>query len=527
VAVKRAVFDCLRQGAAKYQFCRCLLINTLKVDTLLALASVSTAAEFTPSDVQAALLKSTSGGAGDYSYFRFLDGSGLTSPRCRDGGCNCVVLQCLDGTDSSWYLIRTAHPTSGRDPLGSIRHTYRFHVVRNFVDPRPIVSYDWVLVGRRRLVDNWNNNDGEQTTGLPPVGHFETYAADQAAAAGARRRRLYAIVVGPPHVAAPSSECPTTCVVDVQRSTMQAVDIKLPVCDRRRHRPRCWVANAVFDPRPSRDHIAAILCCVDPSDFLPRADLQTGSLALYDVRRRLVLCSTSDDPTVYSSARLQYVGGSAENQLAVVSVTCPPVRGHDATSGFDDASYIALLSPDDLTVTRRLPVSTATSKAVGSFCTTMYSVDCRQMAIVWRDRDRKLSSAAGDVIGDAALSPDNGGQWSPTAHYDVRSRDLPPPPGSASASVSAFPTTTAAAALQQQQQEQLRVAIYRMRPNVVPSLVRLCSVTVLQTTADGGPAPSQPFSEDRADCRRRIQLLPLPSTIKQDLMAIATAATDL
>lgn len=143
-----------------------------------------------------------------------------------------------------------------------------------------------------------------------------------------------------------------------------------------------WSANVAFDPRPLREHVAAVVACAETFNYLPRSG-QTGSLLLLDVLRQRVLHARQDRQ--YLSTDLQYTC-TGEQLLTSFSHndvnTSQPLTSlsGEAISSERRPSHFALLSSDDLTLLRLLSLS-PTSTLPTSVLSSVLSRDFRNFAM--------------------------------------------------------------------------------------------------------------------------------------------------
>ena len=160
-----------------------------------------------------------------------------------------------------------------------------------------------------------------------------------------------------------------------------------------------WSANVAFDPRPFREHVAAVVACADTFNYLPRSG-QTGSLLMLDVLRQRVLHARQD--RLYHSTNLQYTC-TGEQLLTSFSytdvITSPPLKSlsDEAIGSERRPSHFALLSSDDLTLLRLLSLSPS-STVLTPVLSSVLSRDFRNFAMfLCRSRDSVGTSQASSL----------------------------------------------------------------------------------------------------------------------------------
>lgn len=178
---------------------------------------------------------------------------------------------------------------------------------------------------------------------------------------------------------------------------------------------RSWPTVVAFDPRQSRDHIAAAVLCHRSYSYFPRDNNDdlcgTTSVALLDFRSRCVLSST-DSVSSYSfrSRLLQYIrNGDQLLILAVVSFSHTDTSGVAIPATSSSSSSIVLLSSDDLSPIFLLPLccdrydaSHFIDSDVEISLTT--SRDRRYVSLVWRDWREQEALLNSEISRDSSVA---------------------------------------------------------------------------------------------------------------------------
>jgi len=158
-----------------------------------------------------------------------------------------------------------------------------------------------------------------------------------------------------------------------------------------------WPTVMAFDPRESRDHIAAAICCHRPYTYLPRhpADiLGTTSVALVDLRSRSTTRSISSIAgRTFRTCRLQYVGDGD-----IILIMTSAFSSDNITSDVSECAAV-LLSPDNLSPVYILPFCNTRQRTLSELewsplasrfdMATLLSDDFRKLVLVWSDANRK------------------------------------------------------------------------------------------------------------------------------------------
>ena len=231
----------------------------------------------------------------------------------------------------------------------------------------------------------------------------------------------------------------------------------------------------MFDPRSSRDHIAAILCSGTSPAHLPRSE-QYGTVALFDVLRQRVICRSH--VTACSSRHLQYACAGQQVMTSSFDDDCHNVG---VVADSEVTSYrrptILLMSADNLDVLQRLPVtSSSITSAVHDGTVAVYSVDLRHVILVWNNPNRNSRDYSSSRKITAQTDHDHSGNK---------------------------PNDVARLRHELRCADSLEVATFRLPAACVRSLSFFASVAILKVVP-----------------RARINAIPLPYLLKAELLKI-------